>query len=84
MYPTGRSTFPFVCARYGRHARTRNPQWLANRKNSAFRSNSPPDARRSSMTTDFIWSNSNSRGTPPKYANADSRPRINTSIVSRR
>ena len=33
--------------------------------------------------TAFIWSNSNSDGTPPKYANDASNPRITTGIVWR-
>ena len=40
-------------------------------------------ARPSSMITAFIWSNSSSDGTPPKYRNADSSPRITTGIVWR-
>ena len=37
----------------------------------------------SSMITAFIWSNNNSDGTPPKYRNAESSPRITTGIVWR-
>ena len=43
----------------------------------------PPTSRLSSTMTAFIWSNSSSDGTPPKYRNADSRPSITTAIVWR-
>ena len=60
-----------------------NPQCVAKRRNSAFRTSSPPPVRSSDSTTARIWSNSSSAGTPPKRANALSSPSVSTAMVCR-